>query len=163
MNKLLEYNGYHAKVELDAEDGIFVGSVIGIEDSLNFHGKSVDELKAAFKICMDDYLEMCAHFHKDPNKEYKGSFNVRIPPELHKKLDISASNLGIPLNQLVSHALESFYSQAPVKEKIYVVTVPVKEQKWNGRSKSDIYQTQEPITNSFEVDNRQQVIGGVLQ
>ena len=44
ISSLMEYNGYHAKVEFDSEDQIFIGHVIGINDSLNFHGESVKEL-----------------------------------------------------------------------------------------------------------------------
>ena len=39
MSSMLEYKGYHATVEDDAEEDIFVGEVLGIADSLNFHGK----------------------------------------------------------------------------------------------------------------------------
>ena len=45
---MLEYKGYHAKVSFDEEDGLFVGEVFGINDSLNFHGRSVDALIASF-------------------------------------------------------------------------------------------------------------------
>lgn len=58
MKNILEYKGYHAKIEFSSDDNIFIGSVIGINDSLNFHGTTVDELKEQFKICIDDYLEM---------------------------------------------------------------------------------------------------------
>ena len=66
MNKLLEYKGYHAKIKYDADDSIFVGSVIGINDSLNFHGKTVDELIGAFNNCIEDYLEICKLYNKKP-------------------------------------------------------------------------------------------------
>ena len=45
MSKMMEYNGYHAQIEYDADDEIFVGKVYGITDSLNFHGTSVSELE----------------------------------------------------------------------------------------------------------------------
>lgn len=48
MNSMLEYKGYHASVEYDAEDDILVGEVLGITDSLNFHGRSLDEIKKCF-------------------------------------------------------------------------------------------------------------------
>ena len=47
---MMEYKGYHAKIEFDDEDQIFVGQVIGINDSLSFHGSSVEELKESFHI-----------------------------------------------------------------------------------------------------------------
>lgn len=70
---------------VDAEDNIFIGEVFGIADSLNFHGTSVTELREMFKQSIDNYLDLCKRVGKNPDKEFKGTFNVRIPPELHKK------------------------------------------------------------------------------
>ncbi|MDD7177489.1 MAG: hypothetical protein SPG09_02955 [Lachnospiraceae bacterium] len=61
---MLEYKGYHAFVEFDAEDNLFVGEVFGISDSLNFHGESVGELKEMFMQCIDNYLEICQKIGK---------------------------------------------------------------------------------------------------
>ena len=72
MNSVMEYNGYHAKVEFDGHDHIFVGTVIGLNDMLGFHGSSVDELFAAFKNCIDNYLEWCKESGKEPEKEFRG-------------------------------------------------------------------------------------------
>lgn len=107
MKNLLEYRGYHARIELSEEDNCFVGSVMGINDSLHFHGQTVAELKEAFQVCIDDYLEMCKAFGKTPEKEYKGSFNIRIPPELHKQLELAAAESGTTLNQYISKLLSS--------------------------------------------------------
>lgn len=49
MSSVIEYNGYHAKIEYDAEDDIFVGEVIGIVDSLSFHGSSIEEIHQMFE------------------------------------------------------------------------------------------------------------------
>ncbi len=138
MKNLLEYNGYHAKVELDTEDGIFVASVIGIADSINFHGRTFDELQNAFETSIDDYLEMCKFFGKEPDKEYKGSFNVRISPELHKSIDIAANSKGISLNQYVSEALENSLSQK--KEQVFI-TLPTEyfETVWKYSNESNNY------------------------
>ena len=70
MSSMLEYKGYHATVEYDAEDDIFVGEVFGIADSLNFHGTSVEELKAMFRQSIDNYLELCKQIGKNPEKEF---------------------------------------------------------------------------------------------
>ena len=53
---MLTYKGYHAKISYDEEDELFVGDVFGINDSLNFHGRSVDELTEAFHNSIDNYL-----------------------------------------------------------------------------------------------------------
>lgn len=59
MSSMLEYRGYHASIEYDAEDDILVGEVFGIADSLNFHGESVNEVKEMFKQSIDNYLLLC--------------------------------------------------------------------------------------------------------
>lgn len=112
MSKMMEYKGYHAQVEFDAEDGIFVGQVYGITDSLNFHGTSVTELEEMFHQSIDNYLAMCVKFGKAPDKEFKGSFNVRISPELHKEISLQAAQEGMSLNQYVLKALEKSLSPA---------------------------------------------------
>ena len=91
MSKMMEYHGYHAQIEYDAEDEIFVGKVFGLADSLNFHGTSVSELEDMFHQSIDNYLQMCAETGKAPEKEFKGSFNIRISPELHKEISLQAA------------------------------------------------------------------------
>ena len=107
MAQMMEYKGYHATAELSAEDKLFVGKVIGTRDSLNFHGTTVDELEQSFHDCIEDYLAMCEFLGCEPDKEYKGAFNVRVTPELHRKSVLAAESQGISLNQFVSNALES--------------------------------------------------------
>lgn len=106
MNNVMEYKGYHAKFEYESEDETFVGIVIGIADKLCFEGESVDELKEMFHQSIDNYLEMCEKYGKDPDKEFKGSFNVRIEPELHRAIALKAAMEGIKLNKYVTNALE---------------------------------------------------------
>ena len=107
MSKMMEYNGYHAQIEYDADDEIFVGKVYGITDSLNFHGTSVSELEEMFHQSIDNYPAMWAEVGKAPDKEFEGSFNVRISPELHREISIQAAEEGITLNQYVLRALEN--------------------------------------------------------
>lgn len=57
---------------------IFVGSVFGVNDSLNFHGKGIDEITEMFHQTVDNYLELCAELGKQPDKEFRGSFT--LPP-----------------------------------------------------------------------------------
>lgn len=108
-NSMLEYKGYSAVVMYDADDDIFVGEVFGIADSLNFHGSSVSELKEIFAQSIDNYIELCKKIGKTPEKEFKGSFNVRVSPTLHKKAAFAAAKENITLNQFVTNAIEHEY------------------------------------------------------
>ena len=104
ISSLMECKGYHAKIEFDQEDKIFVGHVIGINDSISFHGKSVRELTKEFDNAISNYLDYCKKSGKEPEKEFKGSFNIRIKPEQHKKIALYAADEGITINQFVSRA-----------------------------------------------------------
>ena len=53
---MMEYKGYVGKVEYDGEAEIFHGEVLGTRDVITFQGRSVDELKTAFRESIDDYL-----------------------------------------------------------------------------------------------------------
>lgn len=106
MNSMLEYHGYHAIVTYDAEDELFAGEVFGIADSLCFHGSSILELKQMFAQCIDNYLEVCRQAGKKPDKEWKGSFEVELPSELHRQIALLAARQNITLNQYVVNVLE---------------------------------------------------------
>ena len=108
MADLMEYKGYHAKVEYDPDDKLLVGKVFGISDSLNFHAKDVDELEEAFHTSIDGYLDFCTEIGKGPEKEYSGTFNVRVSPELHKQASLRAQKDGVALNRVVERALTEY-------------------------------------------------------
>ena len=55
MSKL-EHWGYTARVEFDEVDRVFVGHLVGIKDIVGFHGKTVDELEAAFEESVEEYI-----------------------------------------------------------------------------------------------------------
>lgn len=114
MNTMLEYKGYHATIEYDADDEIFVGKVFGIADSLNFHGTSIDELKKMFEQSIENYLEFCKKVGREPDKEFKGSFNIRITPDLHRKATLAATAEKITLNQYVLRAIEDYICEHPL-------------------------------------------------
>ena len=54
------------------------------------------------------YLELCRAQGVEPERAYKGSFNVRISPELHRKAAICAASRNISLNSLVEQSLEKY-------------------------------------------------------
>jgi predicted HicB family RNase H-like nuclease len=106
MNDILQYKGYYASVHFSADDDVFFGKLLGIDDLVNFEGASVKELKKSFHEAVDDYLETCEELGKEPNKTYKGSFNVRISTDLHKAAAVFASIHNISLNDFVKTAID---------------------------------------------------------
>jgi predicted HicB family RNase H-like nuclease len=105
MESNLTHKGYIGIVSFSADQELLVGKVHGINDLVTFEGTSVRELKKSFKDAVDDYLDACAKLKKEPNKTFKGTFNVRLSPELHQKAAITASRRGLTLNDFVKKAI----------------------------------------------------------
>jgi predicted HicB family RNase H-like nuclease len=107
MSDILQYKGYYADINFSASDEVFYGKLIGINDLVNFEADSVKELVKAFHEAVEDYLETCDEVGKAPEKTYKGSFNVRIPAELHRKAAIFAAIKKVTLNDYVRYAIDT--------------------------------------------------------
>ena len=105
MTNALEYKGYSARVEFEAEDELFVGRLAGITDIISFHGSTVDELKTAFHESVDDYLVACAEIGKPPERPYSGNVMFRIDPAIHAKAALAAQLSGKSLNQWAEDVL----------------------------------------------------------
>lgn len=107
MMNVLEYKGYKARIELDPDDECFVGRLAGINDVVGFHGSSIDEIKAAFREAVDDYIETCAKVGKPPEKPFSGKVMFRIAPEVHARAVLAAQLKGISLNQWAEEAISA--------------------------------------------------------
>lgn len=106
MNNTMEYKGYVGSVEFSEEDGLFYGKVMGIRALISYEGSNAAELVNDFHGAVDDYLALCEEKHNEPERAYKGSFNVRISPELHKQAVIFAMAHNMSLNSLVENSIE---------------------------------------------------------
>jgi predicted HicB family RNase H-like nuclease len=102
----MSYQGYNARIEFDAQDRLFVGHIAGIRDIVGFHGESVDELEAAFREAVDDYLAACAKLGQSPNKPFTGRVMLRLPPDVHARASEAAELTGMSFNQWAARALE---------------------------------------------------------
>ena len=101
----LQYKNYVGSVVFSAEDLCFHGKVIGIKSLISFEGKCVNSITKDFHNAIDEYLKFCADNKKEPEKPFKGSFNVRIDTDLHRRLALNASLRGVSLNTLVEDAI----------------------------------------------------------
>jgi predicted HicB family RNase H-like nuclease len=111
MKDYLEYKGYNAKISYSQEDDVLFGNIYGINDLVTFEGETITEIKNAFYEAVDDYLDMCSRIGKEPEKSYKGQFNVRISPQLHKDIAKRSVQSGISLNQYVEEALKEYVTK----------------------------------------------------
>ncbi len=97
----MTYKGYEGIVRFDEDAGIFSGEVMNTRDVITFQGLSVRELKRAFQESVDDYLEFCASRGEKPEKPFSGSFTVRLPSQLHRRVALEARRRGKSLNSYV--------------------------------------------------------------
>lgn len=114
---MLEYKGYYGTVELSVTDNVLFGKIIGINSLISYEGDGVQSLRDDFQGAVEDYLEMCAANGVEPEKAYKGSFNVRIAPELHKTLALYSASRGQTLNAVVEEAIKHFVNNKSSKRR----------------------------------------------
>lgn len=112
MSETLQYKGYDGSVEYSAEDRVLHGQLLGIRDAVVYEGTDVDSLESNFRAAVDEYLAFCAVEDKTPDRPFKGSFNIRVGPDLHKRAALFADQHHQKLNAVVSKALEEFLTQA---------------------------------------------------
>lgn len=110
MSNILNYKGYSARVEFSAVDNVLFGKIEGITDLVTFESSDASQIESEFRNAVDDYLDFCAEVGKEPSKSYKGVFNVRISPELHKGLAMKAFANNTTINHEVEEAVRVYVS-----------------------------------------------------
>ena len=106
MKDILKYKDFIGSIHFNNDDEVFFGKIEGINDLVTFEGTTVSGIKKAFHEAVNDYIEICEKTGKEIFKSFKGSFNIRISPDLHKKAFRKALVLGLSLNQFVKKAIE---------------------------------------------------------
>lgn len=87
MSNIMKYKGYWAEIKYSDEDECFCGKVEGLKNALIlFEGDTVKELKKDFKNAIDHYLKN----NENPEKQCKGSLNVRLGTKLHNEAKIKS-------------------------------------------------------------------------
>jgi len=102
----LTYKDYVGTVNFSSEDEVFYGKLEHINDLITFESDNAHDLKRAFEESVDDYIAFCKEKGVAPEKPFKGSFNVRVKPSLHKLAYIKATKAGMSLNKFIETALE---------------------------------------------------------
>lgn len=109
MNNIMKYKGYWAEIKYSDEDECFCGIIEGLKnDLISFEGETVKELKKDFKDAINSYLETCKELNKEPEKQCKGSLNVRLGTELHTKAKMKSIEQNISINELIKNAVMAY-------------------------------------------------------
>jgi predicted HicB family RNase H-like nuclease len=102
----LDYKGYLGTAELSEADRVFHGKLAFLRDLVTYESETAEGLVHAFREAVDDYLADCEAEGREPDTPFKGQFNVRTRPELHRAYARLAAERGLSLNEVITDALE---------------------------------------------------------
>ena len=109
MGNIMKYKGYWAEIKYSDEDECFCGIIEGLKnDIISFEGTTVKELKKDFKEAIDYYLQVCKENNEEPEKQCKGSLNVRLGVELHNQAKMKSIEKHISINELIKEAVAMY-------------------------------------------------------
>ena len=99
----LSYKGYKGTIEPQIDTGTLYGKLAFIRDLVTYEATTLVDLEREFRVSVDGYLEDCAEVGKTPDKPFKGSLNIRIGEELHRK--VATVDSGLSLNAFICSAI----------------------------------------------------------
>jgi predicted HicB family RNase H-like nuclease len=105
-NDMMEYKNYLGSVHYSEKDQILYGKVEGIRALVSYEGNDISSLKRAFEEAVDDYIETCCKEGREQEVTFKGSFNIRIRPEIHRVIAMKAASRGVSLNKYIAEILD---------------------------------------------------------
>lgn len=106
MKDFMQYKDYYGSVHFDDEDLIFHGKIEFIRALVSYDATDAKGLKKAFEEAVDDYLVTCHSQKIEPEKPFKGSLNVRLGPELHRRIAIAAEQHHLSINKFIVETLD---------------------------------------------------------
>lgn len=101
----MHHMGFDGSVEVDMARHVCRGKLLFIDDLVTYEAATPAELRTAFEEAVVDYIETCQELGREPSKPFKGVFQVRITPELHKEANLAALRDGCSLNEFVHKAI----------------------------------------------------------
>lgn len=114
------YKSYTAEVTYSKEDRLLVGRVLNVEALILFSADNPTDLETEFHCAIDAYLKDCEEAGHPAEKPFKGSFNVRIGCESHRRASGIARSLGVSLNDVVRVAVDQFIAQHDDRESVTI-------------------------------------------
>ena len=102
----MKHGRYVARIDYDPEIESFFGEVVNTSDTITFYGRSVPDLKREFARSVEAHIAFCKRRGIEPGKPYSGRIPLRIPADLHRKLDADATHHDMSLNAYIKRKLE---------------------------------------------------------
>jgi predicted HicB family RNase H-like nuclease len=82
--------------------------VLLINEPIVYAAQTVSDIQQAFEQAVDAYLACCAQQNVTPERPFRGQFNVRVAPALHKSAVLRAQADKTSLNNVVVSALSAY-------------------------------------------------------
>ncbi len=101
---VLRYKGFRGRATY--EDGELLIELLHISDLITASCDSAAKVTEVFEELVDDYVETCKCIGKEPEKPFKGSLNIRMSPDLHKKIAMLSVDQEVTLNSWIVGAIE---------------------------------------------------------
>lgn len=103
-----EYRDYIGSIEISLDDKCLYGKIMYIRDLITYEADTLVHLEERFRSAVDDYLELCEELERQPDRPFSGTFNIRIEPNLHRRISMVAYRHGISLNAAVAKAVREY-------------------------------------------------------
>jgi len=117
MSEVFEHKGYSGSIETSKKDRCLFGKILFITDLVTYEAETVDKLEKEFIAAVDDYIATCEEIGKEPQRSFKGSFNIRIGQELHRNAALEAYKKDISLNEFIAESIEAYFSTIDKSDK----------------------------------------------
>src|SRR5262245_20365410 len=102
---------YKYKIDLvwDPEDKIYIAQVPELDGCVS-HGKTEFEALRNVEKAVEGWIKTAKEFkikipEPIPQRKFSGSFNVRVPKDVHRHLALKAAEEKVSLNHLISQIL----------------------------------------------------------
>lgn len=104
---------YSYRVSWSEDDDTFVARVVEWP-GLTAHGETIEEAMSELLSVVLTTIHDCAeHGSAYPSplstRRFSGKFNLRIPPSLHRQIEIRAAEEGVSLNQWITMVLSELF------------------------------------------------------
>jgi predicted HicB family RNase H-like nuclease len=108
MKDYMHYKSYYGSVHFDDKELLFHGKIEFIRALVSYEATDAKGLRRAFEEAVDDYIEMCKSQKIKPELPFKGSLNVRLGPELHRRVAIAAAHQHTSVNRFIAETLSKY-------------------------------------------------------
>jgi predicted HicB family RNase H-like nuclease len=106
MKDMMQYKGYYGSAHFDDAALILYGKIEFIRAVVTYEANDARSLRKAFEESVEDYLHTCGIQKIEPETPFKGSLNVRLGPDLHRRVALAAEQHHSTINKFIVSTLD---------------------------------------------------------